>query len=118
MINMNEEPLVSIIIPCRNEENFIGACLDSILDNDYPQSRLEILVVDGMSEDLTRKIIKDYCQRYPFLTLLDNYQNITPCALNIGIKSARGELILWMSAHNIYEKMNAGGHPESKYSFN
>ena len=37
---------VSIIIPCRNEEKFIGKCVDSILKQDYPKDKLEILVVD------------------------------------------------------------------------
>ena len=50
----NNLPLVSIIIPCRNEEKFIGKCLDSILAQDYPQEKMEVLVVDGMSEDKTR----------------------------------------------------------------
>jgi len=38
---------VSIIIPCRNEEKFIGKCLDSIIEQDYPRGNLEVLVVDG-----------------------------------------------------------------------
>lgn len=52
---MSQEPFVSIVIPCRNEEGFIGKCLDSIVSNDYPKDRLEILEVDGMSEDETGK---------------------------------------------------------------
>jgi len=47
------QPLVSVIIPCRNEERFTSKCLDSIIENDYPKDKLEILVVDGMSEDVT-----------------------------------------------------------------
>ena len=42
---------VTVIIPCRNEQKYIGKCLDSIIANDYPKVRLEVLVVDGMSED-------------------------------------------------------------------
>lgn len=45
----NNSPLVSIIIPCRNEEKFIGKCLDSIIANDYPKDKLEVLVVDELS---------------------------------------------------------------------
>jgi len=44
-------PLVSIIIPCRNEEKYISKCLDSIIAQDYPRDKLEVLVVDGRSED-------------------------------------------------------------------
>ncbi len=47
---------VSVILPVRNEEKYIGRCLDSILDQDYPKDKLEILAVDGMSEDRTRSI--------------------------------------------------------------
>ena len=42
-------PLVSIVIPCRNEAAWIAACLDSLDRNDYPQDRLEVFIVDGMS---------------------------------------------------------------------
>ena len=51
---------VSIIVPCRNEEKFIGRCLDSIIAQDYPGESLEVLVVDGMSEDGTRGIVERY----------------------------------------------------------
>jgi len=43
-------PLISIIIPCRNEEKYIGQCLDSIIAQDYPNNKIEVLVVDGRSE--------------------------------------------------------------------
>ncbi|MQY66312.1 MAG: glycosyltransferase [Clostridia bacterium] len=46
---MDKLPFVSIIIPCRNEENFIGKCLTSIITQDHPKDKLEVLVVDGMS---------------------------------------------------------------------
>ena len=100
----NNLPVVSIIIPCRNEERFIGKCLDSIIANDYPKDKLEVLVVDGMSEDGTRGVVERYANRYPFIRLLENPKRITPCALNLGITNAKGELILWMSAHSEYEK--------------
>lgn len=100
----NNLSLVSIIIPCRNEEKFIGRCLDSIIAQDYPRDKFEVLVVDGMSEDKTREILRDYAERYSFIRLLDNPKKITPCALNIGIKNARGEIIMRMDAHATYEK--------------
>lgn len=53
----NNLHLVSIVIPCRNEEKFIGKCIESVIVNDYPEHRLEVLVVDGMSEDGTRESI-------------------------------------------------------------
>ena len=101
---MSDFPLVSIIVPCRNEEKFIGKCLDSVVANMYPKDKLEILVVDGMSEDRTTRILEEYAREYSFLRILSNPRKITPCALNSGIKDAKGELIIWMSAHNEYDK--------------
>ena len=103
-MNMNDLPFVSIIIPCRNEENFISECLDSILANDYPQEKMEILVIDGMSNDRTRQIVLDYNKRYPFIFLLDNPKIFVPTALNIGIKKAKGDIIIRMDAHALYKK--------------
>ena len=56
---MRDNPTVSVIIPCRNEEKFIGKCLDSIIEQDYPKDKTEILVVDGVSGDGIRKIIEN-----------------------------------------------------------
>ena len=92
--------LVSIVIPCRNEARYIGRCLDSILANDFPSDQLEILVVDGMSDDGTRDVVASYCQRHPFLRLLDNPRRTTPVALNIGVRLARGSIVMPMSAHS------------------
>jgi len=97
-------PLVSIIIPCRNEEKFIGGCLDSIISSDYPKDRLEVFVVDGMSDDGTRGILAGYFEKYPFISLLENRRRITPCAFNIGIRHAKGEAIMIMGMHATYEK--------------
>lgn len=95
-------PFVSVIVPCRNEEQHIGRCLESILASDYPHERMELLVVDGMSTDRTRDIVAWYAARYPVIRLLDNPRGITPAGLNLGIQSARGEVILRMDAHVIY----------------
>jgi len=96
--------LVSIIIPCRNEEKFIGKCLDSIISQNYPKEKLEVLVIDGMSEDKTREIIKNYSQKYSFIKLLDNPRKFIPSALNIGIENSKGEVIIRMDSHAVYDK--------------
>jgi glycosyltransferase involved in cell wall biosynthesis len=97
-------PVVSVIVPCRNESTHILKCLNSIASGGYPAEKLEVLVVDGQSDDGTVTILKDFSEKHHFVRVLDNSRKITPCALNIGIKNSRGELILWMSAHNEYEK--------------
>ncbi len=100
----NYLPFVSIIVPCRNEERFISKCLESIINNDYPKEEMEVLVVDGMSKDKTREIVKNYSKKYLFLKLLDNSRIITPAAMNIGIEDSRGEIIIKMDAHSFYPK--------------
>lgn len=94
---------ISIIIPCRNEENFIGKCLDSIIAQDYPKDKFEVLVVDGISEDKTREIIQRYSEKYRFIKLLDNTKRVTPVAMNIGVKNATGEVIIIMGSHASYK---------------
>jgi glycosyltransferase involved in cell wall biosynthesis len=98
----NDSLKVSVVVPARNEEKFIGAFLDSVLANDYPRDDMEILIVDGMSTDGTPEIVREYAQRYPFIRLLGNPKRIIPAALNVGIKSARGEIIVRMDAHTTY----------------
>ncbi|MBA5871672.1 MAG: glycosyltransferase [Nitrospira sp. CR2.1] len=96
------QPAVTVLVPCRNEERFIGACLDSILNNDYPKDRLEILLIDGMSQDETRTIVSRYATRHPSIRLVDNPRLVTPCAFNVGIAESRGDIILIMGAHAEY----------------
>jgi len=97
-------PFVSIIVPCRNEEKFISVCLDSIIKTDFPKEKLEILIMDGMSKDKTREIVGNYVNKYGFVKLLENPRIITPAAMNIGIKNSKGEVIIKMDAHSIYNK--------------
>lgn len=101
-------PLVSIVIPCRNEAEYIGPLLESILANDYPRDRLEVLVVDGMSDDGTRDVIASYAGRHPSIRLLDNPKRITPHALNLGITRAGGAIIMRMDAHASYPPTYVG----------
>ena len=95
-------PLVTIIVPCRNEEDWIGPCLDSIIQNDYPKDRLEVLVVDGMSNDDTRSALQPFLEQHSFIQLIDNPRKTTPAAMNVGIAAAKGDLIMRMDAHYEY----------------
>ena len=95
-------PFVSVIVPCRNEERFIANCLDSILGGDYPQDRFEVVVIDGRSDDRTGWILAQYERQYPQVRVLENPRQITPVALNIGLRAARGDIIARADAHAIY----------------
>ena len=90
--------LVSIIIPCRNEEKYIANCLEYILSCDYPNEYIEIKVVDGMSDDNTRAIIQSYSDRYDFIELIDNIKQKTPFAFNLGIKNSSSNYVIFVGA--------------------
>jgi len=95
---------ISIIIPILNEENYIASCLDSVLLSDYPSESMEILLIDGMSNDSTRNIIVAYQKKYDFITLINNPEKIVPVAMNIGITNAKGDYICRLDAHAKYPK--------------
>ena len=96
---MDNLPLVSVIMPVRNEAAYIARSLGAILDQDYPADRLEILVVDGMSDDGTREYVLARQSDHPCLRLLDNPRGIVPPGLNIGIRQAHGDIIVRVDGH-------------------
>jgi glycosyltransferase involved in cell wall biosynthesis len=95
-------PLVSVVIPCRNEEPYIARCLDSVLASDYPRERLQILVVDGRSSDGTRPLLVRYVALHPTIVLLDNPRGTTPAGLNVAIRAASGDIVIRMDTHVLY----------------
>lgn len=95
--------MLTVICPIYNEERYIAQFLDSLLKQNYPKEDTEILLVDGMSRDDTRKIVAGYTARYPFFRLIDNPKRIVPYALNRGIEAARGEVIIILGAHASYQ---------------
>lgn len=95
--------MLSVIVPIYNEEKYIAKCLDSILEQDFPKDDMELLLCDGMSKDRTREIITEYQNRYPWIKLLDNPKRIAPCAMNVGIEAAKGDIIMRLDAHASYE---------------
>ncbi len=101
---MSTLPLVTVVIPCRNERRFIGPCLDSIMAGDYPSGRMEIIVADGMSDDGTRELLQSYCRRHSSIRVIDNPQRTVSPGLNAAIRRASGEIIIRIDAHTEYAK--------------
>lgn len=97
---MNDLPLVSVVILMYNEAEYIEKCLDSILHQDYPEDRYEILVADGLSTDGSSDIVRRYSRRYPQVTRLENPKRIRPAAMNVGIKHASGKIVIILGAHS------------------
>lgn len=99
---MVTHPFVSVVVPCYNEEQFIAACLDSILSFEYPAERIEFLVVDGDSSDATKVIALAYADQHSNLRVLNNPKKVLAAGWNVGIKEARGDIILTLIGHGTY----------------
>lgn len=92
-------PFVSVIMPIRNEADFIERAIKSVLDNDYPADKIEILVVDGMSDEGTREIVEKLCRIDSRIRMLDNPRRIVPTAMNIALKTMQGDLFIRVDGH-------------------
>ncbi len=97
---MEKRIKISIIIPVRNEEKYIKKCIDSILKQTYPKDLIEILIIDGMSEDSTRERINAYIAKGENIKLILNEKKIAPTAMNIGIKNATGDAMFILGGHS------------------
>jgi len=132
-VNMEGLPFVTVLMPIRNEAAFIERSLKAVLSQDYPPEKMEVLVIDGMSNDGTREIVLQIIESLkgaknsrnletershsadgrslttdthepssiscPSISLLDNPAKIVPTALNIGLKHARGDVIIRVDGH-------------------
>ncbi len=94
--------LLSIILPCRNEEKYIKDAIDSVYRTSLPESEFELIIVDGESEDSTVEIVEKYMSKYRNLQLVRNKYQTVPYAMNMGIKKSSGKYIVRLDAHCIY----------------
>jgi len=95
---------VSVVMPMRNEEEYISESLGSLLQQTYPGDQYEILVVDGRSTDRSPEIVRQLQRSHPQVRLLDNAAAIVPTGMNLGIRAATGEIIIRADAHTIYPR--------------
>jgi glycosyltransferase involved in cell wall biosynthesis len=93
---------VTVVCPIYNEGKYIDEFLRSVLLQDYPPDKLDILLVDGMSNDNTREISNCYSAKYKNIHLVNNPYKTVPYALNKGIKMASGDVVIRMDAHCTY----------------
>lgn len=91
-------PTVSVVVPARNEERWIGPCLDSILGQTYAD--MEVLVADGRSTDGTREVVESYATRDARVKLLDNPRRTTAASLNVCLAAAAGRVVVRVDAHS------------------
>jgi len=95
-------PIVSLIVPCYNEEKTIRILMDAFLAQTYPLDEMEVVIADGLSQDETRAEIARFQREHPELAVkvIDNSAQIIPAALNAAIRSSSGEIIIRMDAHS------------------
>jgi succinoglycan biosynthesis protein ExoA len=92
-------PAVSVVIPARNEGRSIRRCLDSVLAQTFGD--IEVVVVDGDSDDDTGDVVAAYAARDPRVRLVRNPRRMIPAAMNVGLASARGEWLVRVDAHSV-----------------
>ena len=93
---------ISVIVPIRNEEKYIEECLNSIINFEYPKEYLEVIFVDGMSDDKTIDILMKCQKEHNYIKIISNEEKIVPIAMNLGIKHSTGEYICRLDAHAKY----------------
>ena len=96
-----ENPLVTIILPVRNEAKYITVCLESVFRQDYPHDHMEIIIADGLSTDSTREAVAEFSHRGIPLYWIANPDKIVPTGLNHAIRLAKGEIIIRIDGHTI-----------------
>jgi glycosyltransferase involved in cell wall biosynthesis len=82
-----------------NEERHINDCLRSVLEQDFPSDRYEVIVADGGSSDRTRDLVEAIGTQHPRLRLIDNPGRTQAAGLNRAILASRGEFIARQDGH-------------------
>lgn len=98
-----KNPEISVVIAVRNEEKTIRQCIFSLLNQNFPKKNYEIIFADGMSEDETAEIIKQFSKnsKEVKITLFSNKARDSGSGRNLGIKNSRGKIIVQLSGHVI-----------------
>ncbi|MBQ7580172.1 MAG: glycosyltransferase family 2 protein [Clostridia bacterium] len=100
-------PKISVIIPAYNSEKFIAETLDCLVEQTLDD--IEAIVVDDGSSDSTGEIVKEYCERHPFIKYFRQENAGVSAARNEGIKLATGEYTVFLDADDVYTKESLEG---------
>jgi succinoglycan biosynthesis protein ExoA len=100
-------PFVTVILPIRNEANFIERSLGAVLRQDYPSNRMEVIVADGNSTDDTRLVIAQLVDEVKVagpcapVLVIDNAGGIVATGLNAALKRASGDIVVRVDGHTV-----------------
>jgi glycosyltransferase involved in cell wall biosynthesis len=100
---MNNNPLISIVIPSFNGSNFLAKAIDSVLRQDY--KNIELILINDCSTDNSLKIMREYQEKNTSkIKLINNQKNLGLSAtLNKAFSFANGEVFGWISDDNIFD---------------
>jgi len=98
---MNYE--VAIVIPTLNEERFISRCLDSIIKQTFKFEKMDVMIIDGGSNDKTKDIVAKYQKSHQNIRFIENKKKIQSVAFNIGFKKSTAPYIIRLDAHAEYD---------------
>lgn len=93
---------IAIVIPTLNEEKFIAQCLDCVIRQTFPFTAIDLMVVDGGSNDRTKSIVEKYQKRYSNIRFIHNPGRIQSIAFNIGVENSDAPYIVRLDAHALY----------------
>ncbi|MFN8399210.1 MAG: glycosyltransferase family 2 protein [Anaerolineales bacterium] len=100
---MPDQPSISVIIPCYNEEATIHKLLEALRSQTYPLTKMEVVISDGFSTDHTRDVIAEFQKEHADLTVrvVDNEAKTIPAGVNQAIRESRGEILVRLDAHSM-----------------
>jgi succinoglycan biosynthesis protein ExoA len=95
-------PIVSVIVPCYNEESTIRLLLEALHAQDFSHPEMEVIIADGRSTDRTRDVITAFQLERPDLCVrvVENSLRSIPAGLNCAIQAARGQFVVRLDAHS------------------
>lgn len=96
------DPAVSIVVPCRNEGEYVANFVRSVLSQEPVPGGFEVIVADGASDDGTRGILRALSGSDGRLRVIDNPSRTVSAGLNAAIRQARGSVIVRMDVHTAY----------------
>ena len=108
--------IVSVVIPCRNEVAHIESCITTIYKSKIDSiSEIEVIVVDGLSDDGTIDKLNQIAKSYSSLKIVSNRKQVTPVAFNLGIKAAKGEYVQIIGARQLISEDYKSGKFQTFY---
>ena len=94
-------PFVTVIIPVRNEQGFIGRCLQALAAQDYPRDRFEVIVLDGGSTDSTEDEVRITAETASLsVYFAPNPKQTAATGFNLGLTLAHGDVIVRLDGHS------------------